>query len=97
LVSYIFQQLSQRGKAEGIDRSDVEEAREWFRQAALDVRTVNRRRMMNDKQNIKTTLDQKSIGKMYTFFYDPKHKQTLPYYDLFPLIFLVDFKDNGFL
>jgi len=97
MTAYIFQQLSQRGKAEGIDRSDVEEAREWFRQAALDVRTVNRRRMMNDKQNIKTVLDQKSIGKMYTFFYDPKHKQTLPYYDLFPLIFLVDFKDNGFL
>lgn len=25
-------------------------------------------------------------GKMYAMFYDPKHKETLPYYDVFPLI-----------
>jgi hypothetical protein len=53
--------------------------------------------MMSDKQNIKTVLDNRCIGKMYTFFYDPKYKDVLPYYDMFPLIFLVDFKENGFL
>lgn len=25
-------------------------------------------------------------GKMYAMFYDPKYKETLPYYDIFPLI-----------
>ena len=97
MTAYIFQQLASRGKAEGIDSSNVKGAREWFRQAAQDVRTVNRNRMMNDKRNIKQTIDNKSIGKMFTFFYDPKHKETLPYYDLFPLIFVVDFKPNGFM
>jgi hypothetical protein len=97
MTAYIFQQLSQRGKADGVDQSDVADAREWFRDAAQQIRSVNRRRMMNDKQNIKTVLDNKCIGKMYTFFYDPKHKDVLPYYDMFPLIFLVDFRENGFL
>jgi hypothetical protein len=53
--------------------------------------------MMNDKENIVNTIDEKSIGKMYTFFYDPKHKETLPYYDLFPLIFVVGPAAGGFL
>ena len=97
MTAYIFQQLANRGKARSIDTSDVKGAREWFRTAAQEIRNVNRNRLMTDKKNIKTVLDQKCIGKMYTFFYDPKHKETLPYYDLFPLIFLVGFKENGFM
>lgn len=31
-----------------------------------------------------------SIGKMYFFAYDAKHKDTLPYWDAFPLIILID-------
>ena len=33
---------------------------------------------------------------MYFFMYDAKHKETLPYYDSFPLIFPVDRTENGF-
>jgi hypothetical protein len=36
-------------------------------------------------------------GFMYLFVYDPKHKKTLPYYDKFPLVFPVQFYDDGFL
>lgn len=97
MTAYIFQQLASKGKAEGIDSSDVSDAREWYRQAAQDVRSVNRNRLMNDKKNIKTELDQKSIGKMFMFFYDPKLKETLPYYDTFPLIFLIGFREEGFM
>ena len=97
MTSYIFQQLATKGKAEGIDSSNVSDAREWYREAAQDVRSVNRNRLMNDKRNIKTELDQKSIGKMFMFFYDPKLKETLPYYDIFPLIFLIGFKEEGFM
>jgi len=98
MASYIFQQLSQRGKAEGIDDSVRQrDARTWFRNAAQDVTSVNRNRMLNDKENVVNTIDEKSIGKMYTFFYDPKHKETLPYYDLFPLIFVVGPAAGGFL
>lgn len=98
MASYIFTQLSQKGKAEGIDDSVRQrDARTWFRNAAQDVRSVNRSRMLNDKENVVNSIDEKSIGKMYTFFYDPKHKDTLPYYDLFPLIFVVGPAKGGFM
>jgi len=37
------------------------------------------------------------LGKMYFFFYDPKTKDKLPYYDRFPLVFPLNFYDDGFL
>jgi len=36
-------------------------------------------------------------GNMYSFFYDPKHKNTLPYYDRFPLVFPFSPAERGFL
>lgn len=36
------------------------------------------------------------IGDMFMFFYDAKHKDTLPYYDRFPLAIIVDFAPDGF-
>lgn len=41
--------------------------------------------------------DYTAMGKMYFFAYDPKHKKTLPYYDTFPLIFIIEEYDDGFL
>ena len=98
MTSYIFTQIAQKGKAEGVDDSIRQrDARTWYRDAAQQIKSVNRNRMMNDKDNVVSSLDPESIGKMFMFFYDPKHKDTLPYYDMFPLIFLLDFKDNGFM
>jgi hypothetical protein len=42
-------------------------------------------------------ISQNSVGKMYMFVYDPKHKDTLPYYDTFPLIFPIEFYGDSFL
>lgn len=36
------------------------------------------------------------IGSMQMFFYDPKHKETLPYYDAFPLVIVVGPAEGGF-
>jgi hypothetical protein len=35
-------------------------------------------------------------GKMFMYFYDPKTKATLPYYDTFPLILYVESAPGGF-
>jgi hypothetical protein len=35
-------------------------------------------------------------GNMYMYFYDPKHKATLPYYDRFPLTIMIDPAPGGF-
>ena len=36
-------------------------------------------------------------GRMYFFVYNPKHKATLPYYDMFPLVLPVERYGDGFL
>ena len=36
-------------------------------------------------------------GKLNMFFYDPKHKKTLPYYDTFPLVLPLETYSDGFL
>jgi len=36
-------------------------------------------------------------GKIYTFGYDAKHKKTLPYWDKFPLIVVLDVYQGGFI
>lgn len=98
MSSYIFEILAKRGRAEGIDDSiKRRDARSWFRAAAQSVNKVSPSRMMNDKKNVVQTLDQDSIGRMYMFFYDPKLKKELPYYDTFPLIFMIGPAKGGFL
>lgn len=37
------------------------------------------------------------IGKMYMFFYSPKGRQKLPYFDRFPLVFILEMYNDGFL
>lgn len=36
------------------------------------------------------------IGSMYMYFYDPKHKLKLPFYDTFPLVLPVEPAQGGF-
>jgi hypothetical protein len=36
-------------------------------------------------------------GKLNMFFYNPKHKKTLPYYDTFPLVLPLEPYSDGFL
>jgi len=72
----------------------TKQSREWFRQKAKEITSVNRKGIVRSEP-----IKQKSnfiIGEMYMFFYDAKHKETLPYYDRFPLTIVVDFAKDGF-
>jgi hypothetical protein len=61
-------------------------AREWYRDAAKGYQkiNVNKNFLQEEKDRVKNTV---VPGNMYMFWYMPKHKDTLPYYDKFPLIF----------
>lgn len=37
------------------------------------------------------------VGHLYHFIYDPKYKETLKYYDIFPLTMPLNYTNNGFL
>ena len=38
-----------------------------------------------------------NLGDLYAYYYNPKHRMTLPYYDQFPLIMLIGFEKETFL
>lgn len=77
----------------------TKKSQQWFMTKARSLSERNVRREMNKELNKQE--DEKPIklapGQMYTYFYDPKYKDTLPYYDKFPLIFLIDVYNNGHL
>jgi hypothetical protein len=51
----------------------------------------------NIVDNVEHSRSVTAIGRMYFFFYDPKHKKTLPIYDRFPLVFPIERYGDGFL
>ena len=64
---------------------------------ALSNEQEAKRWLLNKIQNIRlsgvTSLDP---GGMYMYYYDPKTKDKLPYYDRFPLVLVVEFLSDGF-
>lgn len=68
---------------------------QWLREQAMSVRTVN-----NPRKLLSTTPDRMVTniipGRMYLFMYDPKTKDTLPFYDRFPLVFPFRRVSGGF-
>jgi hypothetical protein len=55
---------------------------------------ISRTKLLNDEavKQVSTPL----VGRMFMYFYDPKYKKTLPYYDRFPLIIMVKKAPGGF-
>lgn len=68
-------------------------AREWLR-AKVKSLSPSPQSLMRDKERLRNN---SMIGRMYFYFYDPKHKDTLPYYDRFPLVIPIELYPDGFL
>lgn len=97
MVAYIFQKIADRGTAMGITDTNTVDARDWFRANAKKISTVNDKRIMRDKERLTNKMTRYSIGRMFMFYYDPKTKDQLPYWDRFPLIFPIELYADGFL
>lgn len=92
-MSNIFQNLELQAFRAGITPR-TKESREWFRKKVSSLKSINREALMKEDPLRQTT--EEIIGSMYMFFYDPKHKETLPYYDTFPLVVVVGPAEGGF-
>ena len=72
----------------------TDKSRNWFQRQVKALGTVNRNKLLNDDA-LDPTANPK-IGDMIMYFYDPKMKNELPYYDKFPLTILVQPTKGGF-
>lgn len=70
------------------------ESMDWFRKRAHNIRRVDRNSLMKEESILLRNTS--AVGRMYHFFYQPKHRETLPYYDSFPLTIMVGPAPGGF-
>ena len=93
-MSNIFQKLELAAFRNQITPR-TKESREWFMNKAKTMRGINRENLM--QEDPLTRSSRRIIGSMQMFYYDPKHKETLPYYDRFPLSIIIKPAKGGFL
>jgi hypothetical protein len=90
----LFDEILAKGIRAGQMPARTGIAREWFREKAKSLGKIQERQILHgDTERLK---NRTTIGKMFFFMYEAKHKDTLPYYDKFPLIFPVDRVEGGF-
>ena len=93
-MSNLFNKLELEAFKAGITPR-TRESREWFRRRVQNMRRINRNALMKEEP-VELT-NREIVGSMYMFFYDPKGKKELPYYDSFPLVIVIKPAEGGFL
>ena len=92
-MSNLFQKLELAAFRKGITPRTAE-SRAWFQKQAGYLGRINNNALLKEPA-LKTESDQ-IPGGMFMYFYDPKTKDTLPYYDKFPLTIIVGPAAGGF-
>lgn len=92
-MAELFKNLERAALKAGITPR-TKESIEWFRKKASNIRGVNREQLLKSDRLDRT--NNEIVGNMYMFFYDPKTKKQLPYYDSFPLAIVVGPAEGGF-
>jgi hypothetical protein len=92
----VFDNILLRGVRAGELPGRTKASREWYRQQAGKIKNgrVGEESLTKDKSRREKSA---GPGSMYFFGYDAKHKDKLPYYDRFPLIFPIGPAPGGFL
>jgi hypothetical protein len=91
-MAYLIQRIKEELAKKGFEPR-TSDARDWLK-AKVSSLSPSRTALMKDRDNLK---DKSMIGRMYFYFYDPKLKDMLPYYDRFPLVIPIERYQDGFL
>lgn len=68
----------------------------WLRDKIEEIKRPDRIRPTINVEKFRHTTTLR-VGMMYCFFYDPKTKADLPYYDKFPMVLVLEKYNDGFL
>lgn len=90
----IFSALAERVSVMDEDAEQIKGAKSWY---MSEVSKIDRHEKIINPDNVRGSISPANIGQMFMFLYDPKHKDTLPIYDRFPLVFPINFYTDGFL
>jgi hypothetical protein len=93
MADSIFRSLEIEAFRGGISPRTKESAK-WFMNKLKGMNNINRTDLLKDPALSKR--QRVGVGNLFHFFYDPKHRKTLPYYDGFPLVIIVETTKDGF-
>lgn len=96
-MATVFQNIMANAARKGITNQYAQDSIRWFRINIRKTAVSPLRVIREEKDNLVSSWASVAIGKMYLAYYDPKHKETLPYYDTFPLIIPIKRYPDGFL
>ena len=91
-MAYLIDRIKQSLAKEGL-APRTRYAREWLNSKVKNLNPTPAT-LIRDRQRLR---DKTFIGKMYFYYYDPKTKDSMPYYDRFPLVIPIDQYSDGFL
>jgi hypothetical protein len=89
----LFDTLQAGAQRAGV-KARTKNSQKWFQKKVQELTIPNRKALLKDDALERTGRNIR--GNMYMYFYDPKHKETLPYYDRFPLTIMIDAAPGGF-
>jgi len=92
-MASLFDTLQAGAQRAGV-KARTKDSQKWFRKKAQELVMPNRKALLKDDALERTGRNIR--GNMYMYFYDPKFKETLPYYDRFPLTIMIDPAPGGF-
>lgn len=92
-MANLLEKISSQLDSAGLARRS-RESRAWLNQKIQSLRSPNRNALLRDKDK---KVERVYPGRMYFFSYDPKLKDTLPFYDRFPLVFPLEMYNDGIL
>ena len=69
---------------------------EWLSQKIAELRGTSNIPAGMSRERFRQ-VDNFRLGKLYCFYYDPKGKENLPYYDRFPMVLAIEKYNDGFL
>ncbi len=91
-MAYLLNRIKESLAKEGLTPR-TNQARAWLRMKIKDLKPT-RAALLKDRDRLK---ERSVIGKMYFYFYDPKTKEKMKYYDRFPLVIPIESYNDGFL
>ena len=105
MAENIFNQIQKLRSAAGIPARG-RAAQDWFRRTIRELygdRPIMGREQLVQAEDATTRTPiaikgrPLNIGRMFMFAYQPMLREQLPFYDRFPLIFVIEFRKDGFL
>lgn len=90
----LFQEWQEQLERDGLNPNS-DESQKWFFEKIDEIgkQNVNRKEVLSQEPIAQNML----IGQMFLFFYNPMTAQELPYFDRFPLIFLLEMNKDDFM